>query len=131
MYRHLGQNQVILHMISQINKKLPIILLNTNFLFNQTIDYKNKLINLFKFENFKEIFPDKSDLKKYDINNTLWQSDIEKCCKLRKVMPLIKLFLKIMMLGYQEEKLIKVGKENIEPFEFNNGKIVVNPFGKF
>ncbi|MEC8265226.1 MAG: phosphoadenylyl-sulfate reductase [Pseudomonadota bacterium] len=125
------ESVVILHMISQINKKLPIILLNTKFLFNQTIDYKNKLINLFKFENFLEIFPDTSDLKKYDPDNTLWQSDIEKCCNLRKVRPLDKA-LKNYDAWISGRKTYQGGERiDIEPFEFNNGKIVVNPLANF
>ena len=51
------ESAVILHIISKVDKNFPIILLNTNFLFDQTLDYKNKLINLFKFENFLEVFP--------------------------------------------------------------------------
>ena len=38
------ESAIILHMISQIDKNFPIALLNTNFLFKQTLDYKNKLI---------------------------------------------------------------------------------------
>ena len=39
-----AESAVILHMISRINKNLPIVLLNTNFLFKETIDYKNYLL---------------------------------------------------------------------------------------
>ena len=52
-----AESAIILHMISQINKNFPIILLNTNFLFNQTLDYKNKLLEILKLGNFLEIFP--------------------------------------------------------------------------
>ena len=38
------ESAIILHMISQIDKNFPIALLNTNFLFKQTLNYKNKLI---------------------------------------------------------------------------------------
>ena len=47
-----AESAIILHMISQINKNFPIILLNTNFLFNQTLDYKNKLLEIFKIRKF-------------------------------------------------------------------------------
>ena len=36
-----------------------------------------------------------------------------------------------MTLGYQEENPTKVGKEDLRPFESNNGKIVVNPLANF
>ena len=42
------ESAIILHMISQIDKNFPIALLNTNFLFKQTLDYKNKLNKKFQ-----------------------------------------------------------------------------------
>ena len=51
------ESAIILHMMSEIDKSLPIILLNTNYLFKETIEYKDYLINKFKFSNFKEIYP--------------------------------------------------------------------------
>ena len=74
------ESAILLHIISQIDKTFPIILINTHFLFNQTLIYKKQLITLLGLENCKEIFPKKSDLEKYDIDNSLWKT-IEKCCK--------------------------------------------------
>ena len=51
------ESAIILHMMSEIDKSLPIILLNTNYLFKETIEYKDYLISKFKFSNnLKEIF---------------------------------------------------------------------------
>ena len=44
------ESAIILHMISQIDKNFPIALLNTHFLFRQTLDYKNKLIKSFNLK---------------------------------------------------------------------------------
>ena len=43
-------------MISNIDKVFPIVLLNTEFLFEETINYKNYLLRKFKLSNFKEFF---------------------------------------------------------------------------
>ena len=56
MYARLEQNAIILHLISKIKKELPIIMINTHFLFEETLDYKNELLNFFNLSNFKEIF---------------------------------------------------------------------------
>ena len=50
------ESAIILHMISKINKNFPIILLNTNFLFSETICYKEELLKKFNLKNCKEIF---------------------------------------------------------------------------
>ena len=84
------ESAIILHMISEIDKSLPIILLNTNYLFKETIEYKDYLINKFKFSNFKEIYPSIKDLKINDSEGTLWKEDPDLCCNIRKVLPLTK-----------------------------------------
>ncbi len=125
------ESAIILHMISQIDKNFPIALLNTNFLFKQTLDYKNKLIKGFNLKNFVEIFPDNSNLQKDDPNNNLWKSDVEKCCELRKVKPLNK-FLKKYNAWISGRKSYQGGERfDVQPFEFNNGKVVVNPLANF
>tara|TARA_B100000524_G_scaffold344854_1_gene242683 strand:- start:203 stop:895 length:693 start_codon:yes stop_codon:yes gene_type:complete len=125
------ESAVILHIISKVDKNFPIILLNTNFLFDQTLDYKNKLISLFKFENFLEVFPNNSDLEKFDPNNNLWKKDFEKCCNLRKVQPLDKV-LKNYDAWISGRKSYQGGeRRDLRPFESNNGKIVVNPLANF
>ena len=84
------ESAIILHMISEIDRSLPVILLNTNYLFKETIDYKNYLISKFKFSNFKEIFPSTKDLKIKDSKRTLWKENPDLCCNIRKVLPLQK-----------------------------------------
>ena len=125
------ESAMILHMISEIDKNFPIILLNTNFLFSKTIDYKNELINIFKLNNFLEIFPNNADLKKYDPKDNLWKSNVEKCCEIRKVQPLKK-FLENYDAWISGRKAYQGGERiDINPFEINNGKIVVNPLANF
>ena len=51
------ESAIILHMISKINRKFPIFLLNTHFLFPETIVYKNKLLKELNLTNCLDIFP--------------------------------------------------------------------------
>ena len=51
-----AESAVILHMISCIDKELPIIFLNTQKLFRETIDYRDKIIRHFSLKNVKEVF---------------------------------------------------------------------------
>ena len=125
------ESAIILHMISEVDKNVPIALLNTNFLFDKTLDYKNKLINILKLNNFLEIFPDNSDLKDHDLKNDLWKSNVEKCCHIRKVKPLNKL-LKKYDAWISGRKAYQGGeRKEIKPFEYNDGKIVVNPLANY
>ena len=84
------ESSIILHMISEIDRSFPIILLNTNYLFKETIEYKDYLISKFKFSNFKEISPSTEDLKINDSDGKLWKQNPDLCCNIRKVLPLQK-----------------------------------------
>ena len=121
------ESAIILHMVSEIDKSLPIILLNTNYLFKETIEYKDYLINKFKFSNFKEIYPSIKDLKINDSEGTLWKEDPDLCCNIRKVLPLQK-ELKKYDAWVSGRKSYHAGERtNLKFFEYINEKIVVNP----
>ena len=125
------ESAILLHIISQIDKSFPIILLNTHFLFDQTLLYKKQLISLLGLNNCKEIFPKKSDLEKFDIDNSLWRTNVEKCCEIRKVIPLNS-ELKNYDAWVSGRKNYHQGeRKNLKPFEVNNKKIVVNPLINF
>ena len=40
-----AESAIILDIISKIDKTFPVILLNTMFLFNETLEYKNTILN--------------------------------------------------------------------------------------
>ena len=83
-----AESAIILHMISKINHNLPIIFLNTMKLFSETIEYKGYLKVFFNLENIIEVFPSKLDIVNYDIKENLWSENPDRCCELRKVIPL-------------------------------------------
>ena len=121
------ESAIILHMISRIDKSLPVLLLNTNFLFEETIIYKNYLLKKLDLKNFKEIYPDKNDLKVNDSKNSLWKSDPDSCCNIRKVLPLKK-DLENYSAWVSGRKAYHEGeRKKIKSFEILDEKIVINP----
>jgi len=121
------ESAIILHLISQINKDIPIILLNTHFLFEETVKYKNELLELLGLRNCHEVFPDDKVLNKFDRNNDLWKTKVDKCCNLRKVIPLEK-SLKDFEAWVSGRKSYHLGdRQNLKAFEKLNNKVVVNP----
>ena len=121
------ESAIILHMISKIDKNIPIILLNTNFLFDETITYRDYLLKKFKLTNYIEAVPDEEDLKQKDSNDKLWKENPDLCCNLRKVLPLQKK-LKFYDAWISGRKSYQEGeRKKIKVFENLNKKIVVNP----
>lgn len=121
------ESAIILHMISKIDKKFPIFLLNTHFLFPETIVYKNKLLKRLRLTNCSDVYPDELLIKQEDPKNNLWMNNVDRCCEIRKVKPLDKV-LKNYSSWISGRKSYHQGeRSNLKPFELLNKKIVVNP----
>jgi len=124
------ESAIILHMISEIDRSLPIVLLNTNYLFKETIDYKDYLISKLKLSNFKEISPSSEDLKINDSGGKLWKDDPDLCCNIRKVLPLQRELKKYDAWISGRKSYHEGERKSLEFFEYINQKIVVNPLAK-
>ena len=124
------ESAIILHMISEIDRSLPIILLNTNYLFKETIEYKDYLIRKFDFSNFKEISPSADDLKANDSEGTLWKKNPDLCCNIRKVLPLQKELENYDAWVSGRKSYHEGERKNLKFFEYINKKVVVNPLAK-
>ena len=79
---------VLLHLVAQIDKTVPVIFLETGMHFPQTLSYRDKITALLGLEDVRSIAPDPADLARDDPHDGLWQSDTDRCCHLRKVQPL-------------------------------------------
>ena len=82
------QSVVLLHIISKIDKTIPIYYLNTGYLFPETTSYKEKLVTEFGLNviDLKPMVP--KILQKDNQGNFLFTSDPDYCCYLNKVQPL-------------------------------------------
>ena len=99
LYKHQGkrlfatssfqtQSVALLHIISKIDKSIPIYFLNTGYLFPETTLFKDQLQNEFGLTiyDLKPIVP--KVLQKDNQGNLLFTSDPDYCCYLNKVQPL-------------------------------------------
>lgn len=85
-----ADSAVLLHMVSKIDKNLPVIFLDTGKHFRETLAYRDLLIEDFGLTNFQSITPDAAELKAEDPAGTLHETVPDACCDLRKVRPLDK-----------------------------------------
>ncbi len=82
-----AESVILLHMISQIEPSLPVIMLNTGKLFGETLRYRDRLQDKLKLTDVRTNFPHPDDLLAEDPKGGLWQRDTDACCDLRKVRP--------------------------------------------
>jgi phosphoadenosine phosphosulfate reductase len=76
---------VLLDLVAQLDKTIPVIFLDTGELFDETLAYHEQLVKFLELSDVRVIHPDSADLKQAE---DLWRVDPDACCRLRKVLPL-------------------------------------------
>ena len=57
-----AESAVLLHMVSEVDTGLPIIFLDTGKLFQETLDYRDKLIVELRLTNVRSVKPEAFDI---------------------------------------------------------------------
>ena len=83
-----ADSAVLLHMVSKIDKNLPVLFLDTGKHFRETLAYRDMLIEDLGLTNFQTITPDSKELNTEDADGSLHMREPNACCDLRKVRPL-------------------------------------------
>ena len=79
---------VLLDLLFKVTKKVSVFYIDTNFLFDQTMDLKNKLEDRYGFNFIKFSTKLSPEMQSKEYGEKLWEKDPDACCKLRKVLPL-------------------------------------------
>lgn len=75
---------VLLHMLSTIDRTVPVLMLDTLLLFPETLDYQRDLTRHLGLSDVRRITPDETA----DPDRSLHRRDSQACCDLRKKVPL-------------------------------------------
>ena len=83
-----ADSAVLLHMIAEIDRTLPVIFLDTGKHFEETLGYRDALVADFGLTNIRVIKPEEAALERIDPTGNLHQTNTDACCDVRKVEPL-------------------------------------------
>src|SRR4051794_31488766 len=82
------ESATLLKVMADVDPAIPVIFLNTGWLFEETLAYRDTLIATLGLEDVRSIKPADEALSREDPNRELWFSDPDACCRIRKVEPL-------------------------------------------
>lgn len=80
---------IILAHVAEIDRRTPILFLDTGRLFEETLRYRDRLIGHLHLEDVRTIAPDPKGVASEDRLSLLWLDDPDRCCAIRKVEPLL------------------------------------------
>jgi phosphoadenosine phosphosulfate reductase len=82
------ESAALLKVMADVDPSVPVIFLDTGWLFEETLAYRDTLIETLGLRDVRSIRPLDETLSREDPNRELWFSDPDACCRIRKVAPL-------------------------------------------
>jgi phosphoadenosine phosphosulfate reductase len=82
------ESAALLKVMADVDPAIPVIFLDTGWLFEETLAYRDTLIATLGLRDVRSIKPQEETLSREDPDRELWFSDPDACCRIRKVEPL-------------------------------------------
>jgi phosphoadenosine phosphosulfate reductase len=82
------QSAALLKVMADVDPAIPVIFLDTGWLFEETLAYRDTLIEKLGLRDVRSIKPLEETLSREDPDRELWFSNPDTCCRIRKVEPL-------------------------------------------
>jgi phosphoadenosine phosphosulfate reductase len=82
------QSAALLKVMADVDPAIPVIFLDTGWLFEETLAYRDTLIARLGLRDVRSIKPSEVALSREDPDRDLWFNNPDACCSIRKVEPL-------------------------------------------
>jgi phosphoadenosine phosphosulfate reductase len=120
------ESAVLLHLVAAIDKAVPVIFVNTQKIFGETLAYRDELAEKLGLLDLREYRPDPRILADKDATSLRWSYDPDGCCDIRKVEP-----LRRALAGFDAwisgRKGFQTGRGGLPKFELDEGRLKINP----
>ena len=122
------ESAALLKVMADVDPAIPVVFLDTGWLFEETLAYRDTLIAALGLRDVRSIKPLEDALVREDTDRELWFSDPDACCRIRKVEPLARA-LKPFAAWINGRKRFQGGaRAEIPVVEADGTKLKFNPF---
>ena len=122
------ESAALLKVMADVDPAIPVVFLDTGWLFEETLAYRDTLIATLGLTDVRSIKPLEETLSREDADRELWFSDPDACCRIRKVAPLARA-LKPFSAWINGRKRFQGGaRAEIPVVEDDGTKLKFNPF---
>jgi phosphoadenosine phosphosulfate reductase len=122
------ESAALLKVMADVDPAIPVVFLDTGWLFEETLAYRDTLIATLGLRDVRSIKPLEQTLSQEDPDRELWFSDPDACCRIRKVEPLARA-LKPFSAWINGRKRFQGGaRAEIPVVEDDGAKLKFNPF---
>jgi len=121
------ESAVLLHMIAQVDRDVPVIFTNTQKMFGETLEYRDELAERLGFTDLRVYRPDPRILAAKDANGLRWSYDPDGCCEIRKVEPLRRALAPFDAWISGRKGFQSKTRKALPRFEIDEGRLKLNP----
>ena len=123
-----AESAALLKVMADVDPAIPVIFLDTGWLFEETLAYRDMLTAKLGLSDVRAIRPLEETLRREDPERELWFSDPDACCRIRKVEPLARA-LKPFAAWINGRKRFQGGlRAGMAVVEQDGARLKFNPF---
>jgi phosphoadenosine phosphosulfate reductase len=122
------ESAALLKVMADVDPAIPVVFLDTGWLFQETLDYRDTLTQQLGLTDVRSIKPLEETLSREDPDKELWFSNPDACCRIRKIEPLARA-LKPFAAWINGRKRFQGGaRTDIPVVEQDGTRLKFNPF---
>ena len=126
-----ADSAVLLHMIAEIDRPLPVIFLDTGKHFGETMDYRDALVADLGLTNLQVVSPKPELLAQTDPDGNLHQRDTNACCDVRKVEPMARAVHPYGAWFTGRKRFQSTTRAKLNVFEEVGPRLRINPMARW
>jgi phosphoadenosine phosphosulfate reductase len=126
-----AESAVLLHMVSEIDRAVPVIFLDTGKLFEETFEYRDQLVSRLGLTDVRSIAPNAGALQREDADGLLHKTSTDLCCDLRKTRPLEGALLGFSAVVSGRKRFHGGERQNLQAVSLADGRLKAEPLASF
>jgi len=121
------ESAVLLDLVATVDPDVPVIFVNTQKIFGETLAYRDALAEQLGLTDLREYRPDPRLLAAKDKTSLRWSYDPDGCCDLRKVEPLRRALAPFDAWISGRKGFQGKSRTALPRFEIDEGRLKINP----
>jgi phosphoadenosine phosphosulfate reductase len=122
-----ADSMVLLHMVAQVDPHVPVLMIDTLMLFEETLAYQRMLADRLGLTNVCHLRAEEAALAALDPDGMLHRRDPDACCALRKVAPLERALARWPVTISGRKRHQTAARAGLRVFERDGDRLKVNP----
>jgi len=122
------ESAALLKVMADVDPAIPVLFLDTGWMFEETLAYRDQLIGTLGLRDVRTIRPSADALAAHDPDGDRWSSDPDTCCRIRKVEPLAHALAPFSAWINGRKRFQGASRAAIPVVETDGGKLKFNPF---